>query len=81
MKDFYDKLDLFFKEHDINGAKEYLEDSLNNAILERNTPLIITILNEMIGFLIFISLYEDSYKYAQALLKLINSNNINANKE
>lgn len=78
MKEFYDKLDSYFKEHNINGAKEYLEDSLNNAILEHNTSLIITILNEMIGFLRDISLYEDSYKYAQALLKLVNSNTINA---
>ncbi|MGM9972060.1 MAG: DUF4125 family protein [Anaeroplasmataceae bacterium] len=75
-KAFLEELDKLFSKHNLENISTYLEDSLNNAILKKNTSLIITILNEMIGFYRDISDYETSYKYALSLHNLILKANV-----
>ena len=70
-KEFLEELDRLFKLHNLDDISKYLEDSLNQALLDQNTSLIITILNEMIGFFRDISDFDTSYKYAKALYNLI----------
>ena len=65
------KFDEFLKNNKIKEAKEFIEDELNKAIIKSDTSLIITILNEIIGFYRDLGLADDSYKFACSLEKLI----------
>ena len=73
---FYDELQKYFEAHNINKTREFLESSLEDAIKNHNTSLIIEVLNELIGFLRDITSYEDSYKYANALKRILDENDI-----
>ena len=65
------KFDSLLKENKITEAKEFIEDELNRAICCGDTSLIITLLNEIIGFYRDLGLYDNSYKLAMSLEKLI----------
>ena len=69
--DFFTSYDKLLKENKINDARNLLEDSLEHAIKNNNTALIIQILNEAIGFYRDLSEFDTSVKYANALLNLI----------
>lgn len=69
--DFFTSYDKLLKENKINDARNLLEDSLEHAIKNNNTALIIQILNEVIGFYRDLSEFDTSVKYANALLNLI----------
>lgn len=69
--DFFTSYDKLLKENKINDARNLLEDSLEHAIKNNNTALIIQILNETIGFYRDLSEFDTSVKYANALLNLI----------
>lgn len=69
--DFFTSYDKLLKENKINDARNLLEDSLEHAIKNNNTTLIIQILNEAIGFYRDLSEFDTSVKYANALLNLI----------
>lgn len=69
--DFFTSYDKLLKENKINDARNLLEDSLEYAIKNNNTTLIIQILNEAIGFYRDLSEFDTSVKYANALLNLI----------
>lgn len=69
--DFFTSYDKLLKENKINDARNLLEDSLEHAIKNNNTVLIIQILNEAIGFYRDLSEFDTSVKYANALLNLI----------
>lgn len=69
--DFFTSYDKLLKENKINDARNLLEDSLEHAIKNNNTALIIKILNEAIGFYRDLSEFDTSVKYANALLNLI----------
>lgn len=69
--DFFTSYDKLLKENKINDARNLLEDSLEHAIKNNNTTLIIQVLNEAIGFYRDLSEFDTSVKYANALLNLI----------
>lgn len=69
--DFFTSYDKLLKENKINDARNLLEDSLEHAIKNNNTALIIQILNEAIGFYRDLSEFDTSVKYANVLLNLI----------
>ena len=68
---FIEKLEYLLKNHLLEETKEFFESSLEDALIKKNTPLIILILNEMIGFYRDISEHDISYKYANSLKGLI----------
>lgn len=65
------KFDTLLKKNKITEAKEFIENELDRAICCGDTSLIITLLNEIIGFYRDLGLYDDSYKLAMSLEKLI----------
>ena len=69
--EFLNKFDTLLKEHKIDEAKNFGEDALNDAIKNTNTSLIITILNELIGFYRDLGLNDESYKLSISLEKII----------
>lgn len=70
-EDFFKELDLVFKKHNIEETKQFLERNLETAVAFKNTGLILTVLNELIGFYRDISDFEASMKYAESLNRLI----------
>ncbi len=70
-KEFLEQFDNLIKVHKIDDAKEYGLNALNQAVKDKNTSLIITILNELIGFYRDLGLYEDSIKLAVSLSNVI----------
>ena len=72
MNEFQKDLDELLAGHKIEQVKDYLSSSLEKAIRNKQTELIIVILNEAIGFYRDITEYETSVKYADSLLGLIN---------
>ena len=79
--DFFNELDRYLKNNDLNGSKNFIEDSLEKAIKDGNTALIIQILNEAIGFYRDISEFDISVKYAASLQKLIKKISLNYKDE
>lgn len=78
---FFVEYDKLIKNNKINEARSFLEDSLEAAIKEKNTGLIIQILNEAIGFYRDISEFDTSVKYAKSLLKLIRGTSLDPKDE
>lgn len=76
---FLDKLDFYLQKHDLKEANNFLEASLDKAIKEKDTPLIILVLNEMIGFYRDLTQYETSLKYAKSLKGLLERLNLDDN--
>lgn len=71
---FHEQLDKLFKEHNVSKTRNFLESSLESSINNHDTSAIIEVLNELIGFLRDLTLYEDSYKYACALKRILDNN-------
>ncbi len=79
--DFFKELDKLLKNNQINDARALIEDSLEMAIKENNTALIIQVLNEAIGFYRDLSEFDTSVKYAKALFNLISKIKLNEHDE
>ena len=59
------------KSKNIDHIKDFLDNKLEEAINNRDTALILQVLNEMIGFYRDICEFNISVKYAESLLNLI----------
>lgn len=71
---FLKQMDDLYKNGQIEKVKDYIIESLQNAIASKDTALIITILNEAIGFYRDLNLYDDSLKFANSLNNIIKNN-------
>ena len=78
---FFDELQEIYKKNDINITRKFLEDSLEKAIKNNDLPLMLEVLNELIGFLRDISLFADSAKYANSLSNIIEKISIDPNSK
>ena len=76
MNNFYNEIKEIYKLNNVSKSKEFLENSLYNAITNKDTSLVITILNEMIGFFRDITDYNEGIKYTKSLINIINNFNI-----
>ena len=65
------KLDRLFSENKGQEAQRLLEDSIRLAMEEADNHALLTLLNEMIGYMRETSQVESSYSYAAAALKLM----------
>lgn len=78
MNKFYNELKEVYKLNSVLKTKDFLENSLYEAISNKNTPLIITILNEIIGFYRDITEYSEGIKYTKSLINIISNYNIDS---
>lgn len=69
--DFLEQFDSLLKLHKIDDAKEFGLTALSQALNDKDTSLIITILNELIGFYRDLCLYDESIKLALSLANVI----------
>lgn len=65
------KLDGLFAANEGAKAQRLLEDSIKQAVEEGDDSALLTLLNEMIGYMRETSQVESSYSYAGAALKLM----------
>lgn len=65
------RLDRLFSENKGQEAQRLLEDSIRLAMEESDNHALLTLLNEMIGYMRETSQVESSYSYAAAALKLM----------
>lgn len=70
-EEIINKLDRLFSENKGQEAQQLLEDSIRLAIGEADDNALLTLLNEMIGYMRETSQVESSYRYADAALKLM----------
>lgn len=70
--EFIEKLDSMIGVSDNDDVKNFIEDSLEEAILSKRTDLIIVILNEGIGFFRETTDFDTLDKYVSSLINLIN---------
>lgn len=78
---FIEELDAFFARNDIAGAGEHLLKWYKKASEENNTPLMITVLNEMLGYYRSVGDEEKAMDAVEQMLSLIRSQNLDANPE
>ncbi|MDE5679464.1 MAG: tetratricopeptide repeat protein, partial [Lachnospiraceae bacterium] len=70
-EEIINKLDRLFSENKGQEAQQLLDDSIRLAIGEADDNALLTLLNEMIGYMRETSQVESSYRYADAALKLM----------
>ena len=70
------KLDELFSENKGQEAQKLLENSIKVAVANEDDNALLTLLNEMIGFLRETSQMEGAYSYVQTTLKLMEKMNI-----
>ena len=68
INEFYKNVKKIYELNDVTKSKTFLEKSLFEAINNKDTSLIIAILNEMIGFFRDITDYEEGLKYTKSLI-------------
>lgn len=71
INEFYKNVKKIYELNDVTNSKNFLEKSLFEAINNKDTSLIIAILNEMIGFFRDITDYEEGLKYTKSLINII----------
>ncbi len=74
------KLDGLFAENKGQEAQRLLEDSIKIAMEEEDDNALLTLLNEMIGYMRETSQVEGAYSYAQTTLRLMENMNIKGSK-
>lgn len=78
---FIEELDAFFAVNDTNGAEAHLVKWHEIAKDEKNTPLMVTVLNEMLGFYRSIGDEEKAMNTIMEMQMLIERENLDANPE
>lgn len=76
IESFYETLDSYFEERQIDKVEPYLNSSLEQAKSEEDYGAYISICNEMIGFYRSISAYEKAYIAAEDVLLLMEELNM-----
>lgn len=71
IEEVINRLDELFSENKGQEAQKLLEDSIRLAVEESDDSALLTLLNEMIGYMRETSQVESSYSYADAALKLM----------
>ena len=61
-------LDLLFEQQKMNEVESYLQNALQEAMNASEDSIVITIVNELIGFYRDLSLYEKSIYYCEQIL-------------
>ena len=76
IENFYETLDTYFEERQIDKVEPYLNSSLEQAKSEEDYGAYISICNEMIGFYRSISAFEKAYIAAEDVLLLMEELNM-----
>ena len=71
IKDVLGELDRLYKNKEIDKVEEFLMDKLEEAMKDRDTNSVITLLNEMIGYQRDSGQYDKSILYSNQVMKLM----------
>ena len=73
MTDFYETIDSFYSNGEGDKVEPFLKDTLVAAIENDRPDMVVTVLNEMLGYYREIGQHEKAVEYAKELYRIINN--------